>query len=416
MGLLGRAKSMMQGWAAPPPSRAQSYNVACAEGHRLRGQRTEGYQALRCPTCGDGIFVLPRSPLPEPPIPSTVSRSRASAIPEAFYEEDPHLLTDPPAPGSEGEIDPDESGEAEIDWVDELPAVPDPRQEAPKVDQPTKAKSAPEVVPAAPAVRPRPKKPAAKPAPPMVPVVDQPTLAEWAWRNRNALLVAGVVLLVLGAIGVRRHRQRLEELPQVAEIGRTEGLKRLDDGDFQGAKKLLGDAASAVDSLGGRYAAAEAIRQGAREAAIFTDLVPEGLDRLLEEAATYRDVKEWPSHFAGYYRGRSVILESVITAVPDPDRPDSSYQIEYRIFTGPGPKADARARIDLAGFRLFALSLPKVGEPQTFGARLAGLEFDLISSEWVFTFEPESGVFITHPKALASIGWTTSEASEEPRP
>ncbi len=95
MGLLGLAKSMMQGWSASAPSRPQSFSVSCVQGHRLRGQRTEGYQALRCPTCGEGIFVLPRSPLPEPPIPASSTRSRAEAVVEAFPDDEPLVLTDP---------------------------------------------------------------------------------------------------------------------------------------------------------------------------------------------------------------------------------------------------------------------------------------------------------------------------------
>ena len=407
MGLLGRARTMMQGWTAPPPPRAQGYSVACSEGHRLTGQRTEGYQALRCPTCGEGIFVLPRSPLPIPPAPAASHRARVAAATEAFPEDGPIALSDPPrsatVPGAE--VDPGEAEMAEIDWVDEAPATPAPAPPSPKV---------------VPAAKPGPRKPrpspSPEPEPPTIALADHPTLAEWAWQRRNALLVAGVILLVIGAVSFRRHRQRLEDLPEVAEIGRTEGLKRLDDGDFQAAKKLLADAAAAVDALGGRYEGADAIRQGAREAAIFTDLSSDGLDVLLEQAATYRDVKEWSSHFAGFYRGRSFILETAIVAEPDPARPGSGYQVECPILTGRGPKAKARGRLDLAGFRLFEDSKPRVGEPKTFGARLASLEFEVATSEWVFTVEPDSGVFITHPKALEAIGWPTPVIPEEPRP
>ena len=60
-GLLNHAKKFLRGVAASTPvMRSQTYSVACPEGHRLTGIRTEGYQALRCPTCGEGIFVLPK--------------------------------------------------------------------------------------------------------------------------------------------------------------------------------------------------------------------------------------------------------------------------------------------------------------------------------------------------------------------
>lgn len=406
---------MMQGWAAPPPARAQPYSVACAEGHRLQGRRTEGYQALRCPTCGDGIFVLPRSPLPEPPLPTSPTRSRVAAAVEAFPDDGPLLLTDPPAPESAmgGDLDPAVAAEVEIDWVD----VAEPEAEPEPI---AKTKPRPPAEPTAPAAEGR--RPRSKPAPAPSPVGDpapalRARLAAWAWGHRNSLLFAGVVLLVLVAVSVRRWRQRLEELPQIAEIGRTEGMKRLDAGDFQAAKKLLADAASAVDGLGGRYEGADAIRQGAREAAIFTDLAPESLEDILQEATTYRDVKDWSSHFADFYKGRSVILDDSIVATPDPNRPGSGYRGAYKVYGGRGPKPDAKARIDLAGFELLQLVEPKVGEPKIFGARLASLELDIATSEWVFTLEPDSGVFMTHPKALALIFRTTPEAdAEEARP
>ena len=411
---------MMQGWAAAPPSRAQFYSVACSEGHRLQGRRTEGYQALRCPTCGEGIFVLPRSPLPEPTAPELSSRSRiAAAVEEAFPEDDPHVLTDPldsMATATRGE-----QPEAEIDWIDEVTTEP----EAPA-----------EVAPTSPASSPRPKPPkpvakAARPASALAPtkpesarqkasgpkilVAARPTLREWAWERRNALLVAGMLLLVVGAVAIRWRRQRLEELPQIAEIGRTEGLKKLDEGEFHAAKKLLAEAADAVNALGGRFEGADSIRQGALEAAIFADRAPAGLAEIVEEAATC-DPKEWPSRFAATYKGRSVIIDAPISEVPDPARPDSSYQVDYPIYFGRGPKPEGRGRISLVGFRLFELAQPKVGENGPFGARYKSVELDLTSNEWVITLEPDSGVFILHPKALEAIDWPSFEQPEEAGP
>ena len=402
MGLLGRAKSMMQGWAAAPPSRVQFYSVACSEGHRLNGQRTEGYQALRCPTCGEGIFVLPRSPLPEPPAPAGSPRARvASAVEAAFPEEDPLILSDPSGPSvMVGEVKNEgDRPEAEIDWVDEIATEP----EVPKA-----------VAPPKPAVKPRPK-PSGPSRPkvegPKVQVVARPSLRESAWRSRNGLLVATVLVLIVSAVAIRWHRQRLEELPRIAEIGRTEGLKKLDAGEFQAAKKLLGEAADAVDGLGGKFEGADSIRQGAREAAIFADLAPAGIAEIVEEAKNC-DPKEWPSRFAASYKGRSVIIDATVSAVPDLATPGSTYQIEYPIYFGRGPKPEGRGRINLEGFRLFELAQPKVGEKGPFAARYKSVELDVTTEEWVVTFEPDSGVFILHPKALEAIDWPSSEEPE----
>ncbi len=116
------------------------------------------------------------------------------------------------------------------------------------------------------------------------------------------------------------------------------------------------------------------------------------------------------------YKGRSIILDPPITDVPDPGRPGSRYQVNFPIYFGRGPGSDSKGRIDLAGFRLFELSQPKVDDQKPFGARFASIELDSSSNEWVVTFEPNSGVYITHTKALEAIDWAASDRSEEPGP
>src|ERR1700722_7577278 len=74
---LVRARKLFQALAPEPETPVQYFNVLCASGHRVRGERTEGYQALRCPACGEGVFVLPRSPLPEPVAPERPSTPKA---------------------------------------------------------------------------------------------------------------------------------------------------------------------------------------------------------------------------------------------------------------------------------------------------------------------------------------------------
>ena len=81
LGLFGRAKNLIKGLGTLPEPTVQYYNVVCPLGHRVRGQRTEGYQALRCPACGEGVFVLPMSPLPEPVAPPRATPKRERAAP-----------------------------------------------------------------------------------------------------------------------------------------------------------------------------------------------------------------------------------------------------------------------------------------------------------------------------------------------
>jgi len=409
LGMLGRVKAMMPGWSAAPPSRPQAFSVACAEGHRLQGQRTEGYQALRCPTCGEGIFVLPRSPLPEPPVPASSTRARFApeVEPEGFPEDEPLVLSDPIPSNAPVDV-PDQAEpepEAEIDWVDEVPETPRPVSKKPGSPGPDRKPAASKTVPAG----------RSRDLGPTILVADRPTLAEWALKHRNVLLAAGLLLLIAGTVTFRWRRTRLEDLPRVAELGLTEGIKKLDAGEFHAAKKILSDASEAVDSLGGRFEGAETIRQAALEAAIFADLSPRGLDEILEEAAN-DDPREWPKHFATFYKGRSILLDPPISAEPDPARPNSHFEVNFPIYFGRGPRGDSKGRIDLNGFRLFELSQPKINEQKPFGARLASVELDVASNEWVVTFEPDSGVFITHPKALEAIDWARPDPSEIPSP
>ncbi|MHC5542309.1 TFIIB-type zinc ribbon-containing protein, partial [Singulisphaera rosea] len=117
MNLLKRTRRLLQGLSAAAPAKAQYYSVTCPEGHRLRGERTEGYQALRCPTCGEGMFVLPKSPLPEPVSKEANRAPRKVSSPLPPEREDaPVALSDPVAvlpSGSDLDVD------GEIEWVDE---------------------------------------------------------------------------------------------------------------------------------------------------------------------------------------------------------------------------------------------------------------------------------------------------------
>ena len=146
MGLLDRARRVLGSRPASGPVRAQVYRVACPEGHVLHGHRTEGYQALRCPECDQGIFVLPRSPLPEPAPPRAGARTARPA--RRPSEPDDLVLDNPPSPAEVAWARAEHAAtrprhgpvatpapsnaepEAEIEWVDEIeePGAP-PRED-----------------------------------------------------------------------------------------------------------------------------------------------------------------------------------------------------------------------------------------------------------------------------------------------
>jgi hypothetical protein len=241
----------------------------------------------------------------------------------------------------------------------------------------------------------------------MVRVADRPRRF-----NQPALIFLAVGLLVVGTVAFRIWKQRRQDLPLVAERGRSEGLVALDEGKLDKAHQLLAAAKSAVDSLGGQVEGADDIRQGAAEAAILVDLVPETLETLLDQAGR-TEPKAWAARFDNLYKGRCVFFDAAIVAVPGEDGFDR-YEIDYHVFNGPGPQPARSARIDLRDFRLFEQAGPKIGDQVLFGARLASFAFDTDSEEWVIRFEPESGVFLSHTRALESLGWHSALSAVAP--
>src|SRR5262249_21995503 len=152
-------------------------------------------------------------------------------------------------------------------------------------------------------------------------------------------------------------------------------LAALDEGRFDTAQQLLSEARRAVDSLGDAYEGASAIRQGAREAEVITQLVPASLEELLDEAAR-TDPQEWAERFRKLYLGRTIIPEAQITAVPD-SQGRGGYDLDYRIIPpGEGARGRSPGRIDTTGFKLFEDTKPRVGNFVLFGARLASFRLD----------------------------------------
>ena len=406
------------------PLRAQGFAVACPDGHRLTGMRTEGYQALRCPTCGEGIFVLPRSPLPEPSGSVEVAAPKRVAV--VAPDDAPISLQDPVFREPES----DRAGDApedEVEWVDE-PAAPPRPQVAPEdlaaeeMAESAKARSlepAPERGrPVAPA-RPKRTQSAAAAA------VDLPVggrvdpgagpfrPVDWALRHRNALVFLLVGCLVAGTVAGRTWRNRRQALPAIAERGRVEGLAALDDGKFDRAFQILSDARRAVIALNDACRGAAAIRQGADEAEVIAGLVPKTLEDLLDEAAR-SDPKAWEETFATLYKGRTVIVDAHVSGTPD-GRGGGGYALDYRIFReGEGEQPPSTARLDLTGLKRLEQMQPKLNDRVTLGAGLASFRYDVDRQEWLVGFAPESGVIMTHVKALEALGWPSEGEEDSP--
>ena len=425
MDLLGRARKLLKSWTPEEPPAPQYYNVSCPEGHVLRGLRTAGYQAIRCPSCGEGIFVLSASPLPEPP----AARVRAPRRPI------PAPLDDPIIPLSEA---PPQTEVQDVVWLDEEggetkspPPEPLPDAEIPPEYRAQEPEIAPsESPPDDPTTRrlevrrPSSKRPSRSeatepPAPtptPSVPpagsrqIVLEPKggLRSFAGRHRVALVLTGLVVAAAGTIYYRVRQAELEALPRIAREAEEGGLEALATGRFDEAKQKLAQAASALERLGADSEAASKARQVADEAAILADRCRLRLEELVEEAARHAPPEDWPSHFESNYQGQAIIIDSAIVETPGPSE-NGTYELAYRVLLGRGPTPSRIGRINLEKFLLFETIAPKVGQPVLFGARLESLTFE--DDEWVIRLQPKSGVVLTRLDALEKAGWVPSQSA-----
>jgi hypothetical protein len=441
---LNRARRMVTGRSPVESSGPQFYVVSCPEGHRLRGQRTEGYQALRCPTCGGGAFVLPRSPLPQPLPPAETKRRVAPPVVQPD-DDAPIQYVDAPSPSTEFEDD-----EVEIHWLDDSNTL------EPSLEERASALSEEDIPPEylAPPAQPAPSSPsppqrasrkekrkksrAASPADnvalappdsrePAPRTVEGAVLSPeersilvpagrshgWLRRNRVALLLVGMLAVAGATIAYRLHRQRLERLPHEAETNYEEGLRALDDGEFDVARQKLARAASAFAQLGSRDERSGPAQQLAREAAIYADLCPRSLEELVDEAAR-TEPADWPRRFEVNYQGRAIIVDDVlIEASSARDASGAPLELSYRILVGRGPQASRTGLINLSGFKLFDDRPREAGEPVLFGARLDSVTLE--GNQWHVRLVPDSGVLLSRFEPLKLLGWTPrSLTSSEP--
>ena len=299
--------------------KVQYFNVMCASGHRVRGERTEGYQALRCPACGDGVFVLPRSPLPEPVAPSRSAihqggrhrrrldpggPGRAHRSVTSRRSKSPMTKPQRMAPRSSGKTwltntlgNPQSpaavarraSPEADADQ----PAGENPAAGAPESAAPTRSR--PKEI--AKVRRARARDQAEDHAAggerrvcvgkatrradvgfrSIAGKVSRPSSCQGAVSRRRALHT--LILIAVPLAGRRHGRVANSPAPPpgvsvncAKRAGRT-GIPALDEGNFDKAYQLLSAAKSAVNALGGAVEDADAIRERGRRSRGFRQLV-----------------------------------------------------------------------------------------------------------------------------------------------
>ena len=441
MGLFDRGRK--RGQSSTPTGQAVEdlgYEAFCPAGHSLTGKRQESFQAVRCPECGEGSFILPTSWLPVPPMASVndlipLSRIRQSAVLE-------------PLESVDSEVEDTEPAEIGRTVPPQIPLKdasrpPDLRSKAMPVDDPAAkyhVETANRTVPQAEfermvsqdSDRQSNARNASRPSPIPEAVVNKQLLEDdlesdeeydeelearppfYKRIRRGVWIGLGVFLIISLTVFIQLRQTHREKLPQLANLGRTEGIAKLDDGKFDEAKQILTAAASAYDEMRDKTEEANIVRQAARESAIFADLASRPIEDILDSVAAGANGH---SDFVNLDQGRSLIIESRVTKTPDQG---GEYDLDFRVAVGPGP-APARplGRLDLKGLKLLENLKPNVGDTVLIGVRLK--DFELEDGLWWIRLDPTSGVMITHWKALNAIGWPVtdrapdSKSSEEPR-
>ena len=420
MSFLVRARRAWRGWSDKGNLVPQYYHVLCPEGHHLQGERTESYQALRCPSCGEGVFVLPRSPLPDPPKPSAKGKPapRGGDEAEDLGYEEPHELADHLSPAELAPGPRDHAAasvsDVEIDYSEAEPPRPARRSVAETDARRDRVDSRNQRRRDDSGSRPAARGDEEDDSPRLIELPARPSLGERIHKNRNALIFMGTALIVVATIALSHWKQRRQMLPSLVERGRTEGIAALNQGRFDTANEILSTASRAVDELGGDVEGADDVRQAAREAAILADRSLETLETILDRSARLEPA-ERDKMFKTLYQGRSFIVDDHVRAAGEGSR--GGYDIEYRVGV-PGNPRPRVGKIDFDGFRLFEVLKPKPGQRVVFGARLKKLRYDESEDIWYFEIEPESGALMSWKplEAIDGTRWEDPPPTNDPRP
>jgi hypothetical protein len=208
-----------------------------------------------------------------------------------------------------------------------------------------------------------------------------------------AVLVAFVALRpLLSRPDEQAQKKDNEEEPDLpAKIAAARRV--LGQGKFQLARQMLREAVDARDDRPGLLSAEESRRLNHlhRQADLLARLLPVSLEEIVRQGQLVRDPTEWRLKMADYRRG-SVVFDDVVRR-----------DVRGRLILG-SYVVDAdgeRVRVALDELTLLR-DLPLDDGPRLiFGARLRACEREE-GGGWVIRFEPDSGVLLTEPDAVAT--------------
>ena len=353
--LLDRARKMFGGGAEEPPP-AEPFELACACGQRLNGARSDHRQFLRCPGCGQLLFVMPESCYPVPSLPPGVVPRWPDAEADAADER-----TD---------------AKAKAVVVEERPPGPPVGARLREGLKRAGADTAAGL---------RSLKPPAR------------------WFSPVRLLLFGVVAAIAGTAVVTVYLGRRSGLAQELAAARDASLAAVNKGDFKEARRRLDRAVKSLERYGAGDRAYADFEQFAREVAIFAELMEPTLETLIDDVRSMT-AERAATHVRESLRSPTLILEAGVRTAPGVE--PGSPQLDAKLLVG-----TELARVETADLTIFRRLPEEMPSRVLFGARVRTIERGQADVGWVIRLEPDSGVWITSTTCLEKIGWPVDDAT-----
>jgi hypothetical protein len=345
--LLDRARKALGGGPRELPA-AEPFQLLCACGQRVSGFRQEYRQFVRCPGCGECLFVLPVSPYPKP------------------------------AP-TESPLEP-----VEMPLAERPPRRPRRRRRPLGVRLRIRGRR----------MRRGTKRALWSLVPPR------------RWFSPVRLIVMAILLAIAGTPWLAIHLRRWGGLTGDIAAARPVWEAALKRGDFAAAREELDRASSRLKRYGSGTRDEREIEHLADEVALLADLLqPTALetrfDELIRKAGSMPP-QQWRHYFltAG---NPSLVFD--VYLIPNSDETGQvAYQTETNLFIG------AACRLDCKGLKLFERLAPAQPTRVLFGARIEAVEpLPGAADEWLIRLAPDSGVLLTSADCLEQLGWPIDE-------
>jgi hypothetical protein len=376
-GWLAAAENLFRRRASLPPP---PFELTCACGHVMTGERTSSFQRPTCPECRSTLFVLPVSVYPSPKSPR-----RKVFVPAA------------PQP------EPDVAFEAVPDAEAGFP---------PKVVKTASARPAVEASASAAARGIRPPRRSVRQ------IVGESAVTLKLDRLRRKvfspvkLVLAGVTVVVALTTWWIVHLRSLDEAERVVVAAARLGDEALREHDLAEAARQYKKVRKALDLLGRSDPQARVLRQTAAETSAATDLSRASLFELLHDATDAETGKThltWNETFNSSYRDEWVVLDAHVSRSADPAA-RRRYVVDF-------PLAEGRNRAVLvADLDVFDKAISAGGNPQrvVFAAQLDDCRRDPKHADtWLIVLRSKTGFLWSSGDNLELLGVSVDDETKQ---